>query len=89
MSRLTSKKLYSGIDLFKLIASILVVLLHAIETTDFIAKEVQFVFTRFAVPFFFITSGFFFYKGLTRTKSPREYFWKYEKQLLLLFVVWV
>ena len=43
MSRLTSKKLYSGIDLFKLIASILVVLLHAIETTDFIAKEVQFV----------------------------------------------
>ena len=88
MSRLTSKKLYSGIDLFKIIASILVVLLHAIETTDFIAKEVQFVFTRFAVPFFFMVSGFFFFKGLERAEDSKAYFWKYEKNIIKLYVVW-
>lgn len=53
------QKIYSGIDLFKLVAAVLIVVLHAIETTSWYSNEVKFVITRFAVPFFFIASGFF------------------------------
>lgn len=85
---LNQHKIYKGIDLFKLIAAILIVLLHTIETSDFYANEVKFVITRLAVPFFFIASGFFFYKGLNNTENKKKYFIKYEKNLLLLFLVW-
>ena len=88
MSALTSKKIYSGIDLFKLIASLLIVLLHATETQDWIACEVRYVLTRFAVPFFFMVSGFFFYKGLNRAENKKVYFWKYEKNLAKLYLIW-
>lgn len=88
MNTLTKKKLYSGIDLFKLIASILIVLLHATETQDWAACEVKFVITRFAVPFFFIASGFFFYKGLERSENSWKYFIKYEKNILIIYAVW-
>ena len=88
MNTLTKKKLYSGIDLFKLIASILIVLLHATETQDWAACEVKFVITRFAVPFFFIASGFFFYKGLERSENSWKYFIKYEKNILIQYAVW-
>ena len=88
MSKLTSKKIYSGIDLFKLIASLLIVLLHATETQDWLACEVKYVLTRFAVPFFFMVSGFFFYKGLNRAENKKVYFWKYEKNLAKLYLIW-
>lgn len=81
-------KVYKGIDLFKLIASVLIVLLHTIETTNFYACEIKYVFTRFAVPFFFICSGYFFYKGLDRASNKKYYFYRYEKNLLKLFGLW-
>ena len=81
-------EVYNGIDAFKAIAAILIVLLHAIETTDYFAGGVKFVFTRFAVPFFFITSGFFFSRGLHRAEDPSRYFRNYEKNLLKIFFVW-
>lgn len=82
------KVVYNGLDLFKLIAAVLVVLLHAIETTAWFPCEIKYVFTRLAVPFFFITSGFFFYNGLHQAENKKQYFWGYEKNLLRLFVVW-
>lgn len=81
-------KRYDGIDLFKLIASVLIIILHAVETTDFAACAVKWVCTRFAVPFFFIAAGFFFYLGLERSSDKKEYFIKYEKRLLIYFFVW-
>ena len=86
--KMCSGKVYSGIDLFKIIAAILVVLLHATETTDWYACEIKYVFTRLAVPFFFITSGFFFFQGLDSANNKREYFIRYEKKLLILFSIW-
>ena len=84
----TEKKIYSGIDICKLIASILVVLLHSVETTAWIPCEIKYVCTRFAVPFFFIASGFFYFIGLKRSQDSKQYFINYEKNLLLFLVVW-
>ncbi|MCI6995619.1 MAG: acyltransferase [Eubacterium sp.] len=84
----TKRKVYTGIDLFKLIAAILVVILHAIETTSWYPNEIKFVITRVAVPFFFISSGFFFYKGLEKAEDIHDYFVKYEKNILRMFLVW-
>lgn len=80
-----NKKSYPGIDLFKLIAAVLVVWLHATETSNPIALGIQFTFTRFCVPFFFICSGFFFCSGLNRAVDAQAYFFRYEKRLLTLF----
>lgn len=81
-------KHYAGIDLFKLVAAILVVFLHATETTAWLPCELKYVFTRLAVPFFFIASGFFFFKGLNNADNTKNYFIHYEKKILTLFVVW-
>lgn len=83
-----SSKVYTGIDVFKLIAAVMIVLLHTIETTNYYACLIKEVFTRFAVPFFFIASGFFLYNGLERAFSKGEYFRKYEKNILIIFGVW-
>ena len=81
-------KIYSGIDLFKLIAAVLVVFLHVVETNSWYPNEIKYVFTRFAVPFFFITSGFFFFKGLEKSRDIKAYFIKYEKNLINIFMIW-
>ena len=81
-------KVFTGVDVFKLIAAVMIVLLHTIETTNYYACLIKEVFTRFAVPFFFIASGFFLYSGLERATNKKEYFWKYEKNILIIFGVW-
>ena len=88
MSELKSSTIYNGIDIFKLIASILIIFLHATDPTDHYATAFMIIFTRFAVPFFFISSGFFLHKGLSRTDNSRQYFKKYLKNLLVSFLVW-
>jgi len=80
--------LYSGIDFFKLIAAVLVVVLHGVETTAFYPCGVKYIFTRLAVPFFFIASGFFFYRGIAAAKDSWQYFLRYEKNLWKIFTVW-
>lgn len=85
---ISEKKVYSGIDICKLVAAILVVLLHTVETSAWIPCEIKYVFTRFAVPFFFITSGYFFYRGLRSAESPKRYFLRYIKNLLFILLVW-
>lgn len=85
---ISQRKVFTGIDVFKLISSVMVVLLHAVETSEFYASEVKFVLTRYAVPFFFISSGFFFYKGICRASNKKAYFIKYEKHLMKIFAIW-
>lgn len=56
-------KTFCGIDLFKLIAAVLVVFIHADEAkNEMITNVVTNCFSGMAVPFFFIVSGFFFEK---------------------------
>lgn len=87
-NKIQSKGVYTGLDLFKLIAAYLIVLLHAIETSKWYPNEIKFIFTRFAVPFFFIASGYLLYQKLESSKSPKSYFIRYEKKLLLIFAIW-
>ena len=57
-----NKKSYVGIDYFRVIAAILVVAIHTSPLID-ISEIGDFAFTRIiarvAVPFFFVTSGYF------------------------------
>lgn len=80
--------MYTGLDVLKLIAAVLVVILHAIELDTVIGSGIKWTFTRLAVPFFLITSGFFFQKGLSKSADKKAYFLRYEKRLILLYIIW-
>lgn len=85
------KKNFVGIDLFKLIAAILIVILHSIG--NYLGKAgILFIsnICCIAVPFFFIVSGYFFGRGLQqKTNNERKnYFKKYEKKLIKMYIVW-
>lgn len=74
-----SNKSYSGIDGFRLIAAILVVAIHTSplssvsETGDFILTRIA---ARVAVPFFFMTSGFFLISRYSRNVERLKIFTK-------------
>lgn len=80
-----------GIDLFKYIASLFVVGMH----TEFLHDVSDFGYLiadnlfRFAVPFFFLSSGYFFEKHSFPDKGTmRGYIIRYIKRLLLPFLIW-
>lgn len=60
------KRYYTGIDIFRIIAAFLVVAIHVSPLSD-ISATADFLFTRIicrvAVPFFFMTTGFFLFSG--------------------------
>ena len=81
------KKQFDSVDLVKFIAAILIVALHSdlfydVNTTLYII--VCSGIARLCVPFFFVTSAFFYFrKPLTSDNTKR-----YCKRLLLLYAVW-
>lgn len=88
------KKYYYGIDCLKLICSFLVVSIH---TTMFHELNPQMYYfyhnyiTRFAVPFFFLCSGFFFAMGLKMDVSRKELkdsVGRYFARLIRPFLLW-
>ena len=85
-----SNKNIVGIDLFKLIASILVILLHCIgDDLGEIGSIIRNNICTIAVPYFFITSGDFFGIGLNKNKyKEKEYFINYEKKIVKMYIVW-
>jgi len=87
------KREYKGIDLMKFIAAILVISLHTNAFYEFnlifgnIAKQ---GFSRLAVPFFFICSGYFLASSLENKdkESSRKVLRKTMLRLLWLYVGW-
>lgn len=79
------KEGYSGIDSFRLIAAFLVVAIHTSPlasfqaTGDFILTR---IFARVAVPFFFVTSGFFL---ISRYSPSAEKLLTFIKKTALLY----
>ena len=61
-----NKNLWPGLDVFKFVAAILVLMLHAnpFEDTSVPGLFVREVLTPIAVPFFFAASGFLFYMSM-------------------------
>lgn len=79
-----------GIDLFKFIAAILIVILHCIgDYFGELGNMFKVNICSIAVPFFFITSGYFYGNKLNKDKkNMKKYFIKYEKKLLKIYLVW-
>ncbi len=87
-----------GIDTFKVIASFFVICLHTApfeysaqkySSSFFQALEVLvYLLSRLAVPYFFITSGYFFGKAIQKDLPTRELFKKYIKKLFFVFLSW-
>ncbi len=78
-------KSYTGIDIFRLIAALLVIAIHTSplssinETADFILTR---IFARIAVPFFFVTSGYFL---ITRYSRNADKLFKFIKKTALIY----
>lgn len=75
--------IYASIDLFKFLAAILVVAIHAIPFAY--DDDLNYYFTcfcRIAVPYFFIATSFFFF---SKEKPDIK---KYTKRLALLYAAW-
>lgn len=80
-------KKYTSIDIFKFIFSVCVIGLHTNLTNNFYIIKLIF---RLAVPFFFISSGFFYYskikgKSMQEIKIIKN---KYIKRLLYPLLFW-
>ena len=76
---MTKNESYSGIDYFRFIAALLIVAIHTSPLSSF-NETGNFIFTRIvprvAVPFFFMTSGFFLISRYTRNAEKLEAFIK-------------
>ena len=84
-----NKHNYNCIDLFKLFAALLVVIIHVNEVGSFIPDCIISSFSNFAVPFFFIVSGFFYKRGLdsrVALEDKKEYFLKYTRRLIIIYL---
>ena len=92
------KKDYAMIDILKFIFAILIVLLHTQQTCN-IYPRIHSIFgvcylflfqliCRLVVPFFFITSSYFLFKGTTGGEETKQRVHKYVKRLLILYTVW-
>ena len=80
-------KHYTGIDFFRIIACIFVIAIHTAPLYQ-INKDIDLLFTRglcrLAVPFFFVTSGFFLIRKYTENSY---HLIQFEKKLCLLYFI--
>ena len=83
-----SKK-YDGIDFLKLIGSIFVFTMHLELFSGRTLNLVIQLFSRWAVPFFFIISAFFFFRKAHKGSISLEALILYVKRILLLYVSWM
>lgn len=75
---------YHTIDIAKMVAAIFVVAIHS-EPFVGTAKVIFIDFlARIAVPFFFLTSAFFFFKKPTEHQKPMDF----AKRLAILYIFW-
>lgn len=78
-------KNYSGIDYFRFVASLLIIAIHTSplasfsETGNFILTR---IIARIAVPFFFMTSGFFL---ISRYACDNSRLWAFVKRTALIY----
>ena len=95
MSEEQTRKKYNAIDIAKLICSFLVIAIHIkpFGATDnniliYINDGIQNFIARIAVPFFFISSGYFLYKKSSKNKYNAYYSKKYIIRVFKLYIIW-
>lgn len=83
---MNNKRAYAGIDYFRLIAAVLVMTIHTSplltysETADFVLTR---IIARIAVPFFFMTSGFFL---ITRYSQNTDRLKAFIKKTAIIYI---
>ena len=89
-----NRKNYNGIDLFKFIFAVIVVMIHAKPFADISETFNWFISNslfNLAVPFFFITSGFLLFgkiKNISNSIEKVNAVKKYVLHILKIYVVW-
>lgn len=82
-------KIVYGLDIYKWVCAFLIVFLHTYNRDlGEVGNWFWNVITSIGVPFFFIVSGFFYAKGLKQTSYSKEYFLKYFKRLVIMYMAW-
>lgn len=83
------RKIYTGLDVTKLMCAFLIVYLHSyVDDMGHFSTWFRNVITYIGVPFFFITSGFFFKKGLLKNDNSSSYLKKYVRRVVKMYVAW-
>lgn len=88
MSETISKR-YNSIDIFRLVCAVLIVSIHTHPLSDinsFAGYFVSGIIARFAVPFFLVVSGYFYFDKLTKS-GPKAIF-AYLKKIILIYSIW-
>ncbi len=88
----------ASIDILKFVFSILIILLHSCQVGNFSLRQnsvygygyvfIIFVICRIAVPFFFVTSSYFLFRGMKKSPEPHMRVFNYCKRLFILYSVW-
>ena len=87
MKTAANKVIYYGMDYCKFFCAIMIVFMHTIRGNSEFVYWVRDVLTTIGVPYFFIASGFFFAKGVSRGE-PLAYTKKYFKRIFILYTAW-
>jgi surface polysaccharide O-acyltransferase-like enzyme len=82
-----------AIDYFRTIAVFCVVVIHTQPFAEMGDRgHLVYLFldtiSRFAVPFFFMTSGYMFVMKIMKTEHPRSYYYKYLFRLARMYILW-
>ena len=94
-SIITKRQCWYGIDLFKILASILIVFMHTYNyDMGAYGSWIKYVLSTACVPFFFIVSGFLLRNGLDKSMSDggvdceKKWFKRYEFRIVKMYLVW-
>lgn len=83
-------KKYSLLDVFRILCACLVVLIHiGTSSKTPVATMLVSCFSRQAVPFFFIVSGFFFIRNLDSTDNKSDFVLNYSRNAIVFYLLWV
>jgi surface polysaccharide O-acyltransferase-like enzyme len=84
-----------GVDLLRILGILAVITIHAFSyhfqngiPRNFNSVEIIYVLVRFAVPYFFVTSGYFWGRKIVRGADPLQTSLRFCKRILIIFIVW-
>jgi len=88
MSAVVSKR-YNSIDIFRLVCAVLIVSIHThplSEVSSFADHLISGIIARFAVPFFLVVSGYFYFDKLNNA-GPKAVF-PFLKKIIIIYSIW-
>lgn len=86
---------FNGIDLMKFLGALLVIVIHTEPLSSYnsvIDFYLDYALARVAVPFFFLTSGYLFFRKMKEPledgQADRQVLFRYLKRILQIYLVW-